>query len=168
MSVDILQPTNDAKLFPESFGTINTVNIERRLKSKLPDLSEIDIKDLIIEYKKFLLLFSLYGNTDRVLAPGYLVDEVWHEHILHSKQYYDDCMNVFNGTILHHYPSMKEEGESLSDTYELYEKTFSQKPPEKFWLNRLSAGTDAPCCGNGGGGTTGCRGCRGGTCSPGR
>jgi hypothetical protein len=159
MSVQVLQPS-----FPVRFNDINTDNIERRLTIKLPELTCEEIKELIIEYKKFLLLFSLYKDENYLLAPGHLVDEVWHEHILHSKQYYEDCIKIFDGVILHHFPSANEEGESLSDTYMLYEKTFNTKPPEKFWLNRLLSGSNAPCCGNGGGTT----GCRGGNCSPGK
>lgn len=155
-----MQPT-----FPTSFNDINTDNIERRLKVKLPELSCQEIKELIVEYKKFLLLFSLYKDEQYSLAPGHLVDEVWHEHLLHSKQYYDDCTRLFNGIILHHFPSDNEQGESLNDTYMLYEKTFGDKPPAKFWLSRLLSNSSAPCCGNGGGGTTGCSG---GYCKPGR
>ena len=157
MSADILLPT----LFDE----INMTNIERRLKIKLNELSCEEVKELILEYKKFLFLFLLYKDQNYLLAPGYLVDEVWHEHILHSKQYYEDCLKMFDGTILHHFPSSNNEGESLSDTYMLYEKTFGSLPPNKYWMSRLLTDSNVPCCGNGGGGTTGCRG---GSCSPGK
>lgn len=55
----------------------------------------------IEQYRCFLLLVYLY--PDRMIVPSRAVDQVWHEHILDTQKYQEDCLEVF-GHLLHHYP----------------------------------------------------------------
>lgn len=66
-----------------------------------------------------------YSEQD--LPPSQDIDEVWHAHILHSKEYTDFCKLVF-GDYLHHNPG-QEDGEYFqknfeTQTQELYKKEF--------------------------------------------
>ena len=53
------------------------------------------------EYCKFLTLKKLHPKV--ALVPSKIVDKFWHEHILDTKAYADDCNKVF-GHFIHHYP----------------------------------------------------------------
>lgn len=57
-------------------------------------------------YKKFLWLQKKY--PDQTLVPTRDIDEFWHNHILHTKQYFTDCKQIF-GHYLHHAPALPED-----------------------------------------------------------
>lgn len=87
-------------------------------KLRLPKL--IDIEPLIISlmdsyawtetearqasqnYLRFLALLRVY--PDRLLIPTQDIDRVWHCHILHTRQYRQDCQTIF-GYYLDHDPN---------------------------------------------------------------
>lgn len=86
-------------------------------------------------YKKFLRLLQKYPNLP--LAPTAEIDEVWHQHILFTRQYAQDCQSLF-GYFLHHFPEEYSEDneqqqrikanslEKLLTTALLYEMEFSE------------------------------------------
>ena len=53
-------------------------------------------------YRNFLLLNLKYWGKESI-APTEEIDLFWHEHILDTKKYQEDCMNIF-GQIMHHFP----------------------------------------------------------------
>lgn len=58
--------------------------------------------DLLIErYRDFLALQRAY--SDRPIVPSETIDEVWHKHILDTRAYLRDTIELF-GRFLHHYP----------------------------------------------------------------
>ena len=63
--------------------------------------NEAEFKQALVEYCKYLSLKKWHPDID--LVPSKLVDKVWHEHILDTHAYQQDCQNVF-GYFLHHYP----------------------------------------------------------------
>lgn len=52
------------------------------------------------EYREFLYISQVLETS---LSPTTEADEIWHQHILHTKKYADDCQILF-GEFLHHYP----------------------------------------------------------------
>ena len=52
-------------------------------------------------YKNFLLLQK--KHLPLPLVPTREIDEYWHNHILHTKNYVEDCEHIF-GHYLHHQP----------------------------------------------------------------
>ncbi len=72
--------------------------------------SEVNIDTLVDIYGKWLALRMTYGRL--LTPPNSQIDEMWHEHILHTEQYFADCEYLF-GTYMHHYPrndsAVKEE-----------------------------------------------------------
>jgi hypothetical protein len=55
----------------------------------------------IVNYKRFLLLLYLYPNS--AIVPTQEIDQVWHQHILDTRKYAQDCQWLF-GYFVHHYP----------------------------------------------------------------
>lgn len=92
------------------------------------DWSEIQAKQAIEQYLNFLCLTWLY--PDRLLVPTQLIDQVWHCHILHTRQYRQDCEALF-GCYLDHEPhpsSNQLYDQSLQSAFEqtkvLFERHF--------------------------------------------
>jgi len=91
----------------------------------------------IVEYKRFLTLKKKFPNLE--ISPSPLVDKVWHMHILDTRQYMEDCDNIF-GSYMHHAPSFnpdEEEQHTMADrfrvTLDAYEKVFGKPAPENIW-----------------------------------
>ncbi|MCD6047379.1 MAG: hypothetical protein K0S08_1026 [Gammaproteobacteria bacterium] len=69
-------------------------------------------------YKNYLFLLKKYpGQT---IPPSKQIDEFWHEHILHTRQYYSDCLQIF-GQYLHHFP-----GEPSKDAHQEFVRMFDE------------------------------------------
>lgn len=85
------------------------------------------LKELGLQYKRFLLLCQKYPNEFLVPTKG--IDLIWHTHILFTKQYHEDCNKIF-GKYLHHTPSLGidvDMNQSFQKTLFLYEIEFSEK-----------------------------------------
>lgn len=89
----------------------------------------------ITEYKKFLVL--AYESKVEV-TPSFVVDEVWHHHILHTKAYAEFCGRM--GKFLHHNPggpAQPKEEARFAYQYEItlsaYREMFGVEAPETVW-----------------------------------
>lgn len=90
---------------------------------------------VIEEYKKFLCL----GTVEEV-APSREIDQVWHTHILYTKDYKDVCENILNVKMFHHNPkSEADKGDISKDVYqstkESYYRVFKQLPDPSIWTD---------------------------------
>jgi hypothetical protein len=75
----------------------------------------------IERYKTFLFISFLYPQL--LLVPTPEIDRVWHVHILHTRQYYNDCHRVF-GRFIHHEPDSELQGQShLSNFAQAFAQT---------------------------------------------
>ena len=106
------------------------------LSSKLPP--SVDIKQLIAEYKKFLVIKVTSKDTQcpMNLSPSSLIDQVWHEHILNTAKYREACTVL--GVFIDHDPSgamdeddIREKRLLLTTTH--YSLIFNNEAPLKFW-----------------------------------
>lgn len=84
---------------------INCINldleyVEKKLVNNL-GWSSKKAKEGIRRYKNFLLLILKYPKIH--FSPTRDIDEVWHNHILFTREYHQDCMKIF-GKYLHHSP----------------------------------------------------------------
>ena len=52
-------------------------------------------------YKRFLQLCLIHH--DLPVVPNHQIDTIWHQHILDTRGYGEDCRVIF-GHFLHHYP----------------------------------------------------------------
>ena len=88
-----------------------------------------EAQETVRKYKNFLILSFLY--PDVFIVPTKPIDELWHDHILHTENYTRDCHQIF-GQYLHHQPSTDTPEEktkldnSYSKTANLYEKEFGE------------------------------------------
>jgi len=106
------------------------------LSSKLP--SSVEIKPLIDEYKKFMVIKVISKDTQcpMNLSPSSLIDQVWHEHILHTSKYREACTAL--GVFIDHDPAGAKEGDDIRQKRLLLTKThysliFNTMAPPKFW-----------------------------------
>jgi hypothetical protein len=118
----------------------------RKLLKDVPEkfTSEPIAWTAIFEYKRFLTMKKNFPKLE--LSPSPMVDEVWHLHILDTRQYMKDCDRIF-GNYIHHSPSFgdsEEEKHHMGDRYEetlrIYEQLFKESPPEWIWPRIHSAG----------------------------
>lgn len=83
---------------------------------------------LIHEYCRFLEL--KLSNPDTLFAPSYLIDKLWHAHMLASKEYFAFCDRHNQGKYLHHDPTMKQGQKRYKQTLEAYKGRFGRKPDD--------------------------------------
>src|SRR5581483_11586611 len=76
-------------------------------------------------YKNFLFLQKKYSHLN--LVPNREIDEFWHNHILHTKNYFNDCQQIF-GHYLHHSPAVAGEApDQLIEAYLLTKQLYLQE-----------------------------------------
>lgn len=82
-------------------------------------------------YKNFLYLNKKYGANCK-LPPSEEIDEFWHQHILDTKKYREDCDRIF-GCYFDHYPyfgidqktTFADLGAAFETMQRLYAKEFN-------------------------------------------
>lgn len=87
-------------------------------------------------YKRFLFLYKKYPNSP--LVPVGDVDIFWHQHILDTRKYADDCDKIF-GHFLHHFPYFGLRGaedaanlkNAAAETCSIFEKEYGESPVGK-------------------------------------
>ncbi|MCM1958214.1 hypothetical protein NCZ17_02355 [Acinetobacter modestus] len=98
---------------------------EKLLESK--GWSSSKIERAISDYKKYMALMKAMNGYQ--LVPNEEIDEVWHMHILDTRQYMQDCDELF-GEYIHHYPyfgMLSEENKSQwLETQSLSENVWKQ------------------------------------------
>lgn len=87
---------------------------------------------VIDEYKKFLYIGSIQS-----VSPSFEIDQVWHTHILFTKDYEKMCKALMN-RFFHHNPIDKTDSVSVStdryaETKEKYKELFGYEPPSDIW-----------------------------------
>jgi hypothetical protein len=99
----------------------------------LPQWTDEDAQLAIQLYKRFLWLVLKYGKQQQIV-PTKEIDEVWHNHILHTQNYVADCQAIA-GQYIHHDPSdaSAEDTRKLTDNFaitrELYLNEFGEPLP---------------------------------------
>ena len=123
---------NESILFMDDINVIDFTMI----KLKLQDVEEGQgwttekCEDAEKEYKRFLALKRTYPEKE--IVPHHAVDIFWHQHILDTAKYAEDCELLF-GYFLHHYPYFgmngKQDAQNLCDAFEetkqVYKKHFN-------------------------------------------
>ncbi|HYC85154.1 MAG TPA: hypothetical protein VEB86_08020 [Chryseosolibacter sp.] len=90
----------------------------------------------IFEYKKFMFLICA---TNQSLTPSETVDQVWHLHLLYTRDYWKEfCPHVLKREV-HHGPTKggAKEQSKFEDWYALtlfhYRNLFGKLPPADIW-----------------------------------
>lgn len=135
----ILIPATDEAL-ARLDGLLDLTNVRMRLADSEEGKGYGDERlDLLeSEYRKFLALHMVYPEMD--VVPCKIVDEMWHQHILDTAAYREDCEAIF-GRFLDHFPYFgmrgEEDAQALHDAYaitiERYREAFGE-PPADTWV----------------------------------
>ena len=98
--------------------------------------SEAETARAIQEYKRFVYMTQQSGYE---VTPSRPVDLVWHEHLMHTKHYWNTmCRDVLRNE-LHHTPGSggMVDGDRLQAQYQLtlttYREVFREDPPADIW-----------------------------------
>ncbi|WP_234488490.1 MULTISPECIES: hypothetical protein [Oxynema] len=83
----------------------------------------------LTRYLMFLCLLYLYPHL--AIAPNREIDRVWHQHILDTSKYAEDCQMLF-GRFIHHFPyfGIRDEGDrqqldlAFQQTQSLFDRHF--------------------------------------------
>jgi hypothetical protein len=84
------------------------------------------------EYKRYLTLIKLFPGKE--IVPTKLMDAFWHQHILDTVAYQNDCSVVF-GHFIHHFPYFGINGPddkmkldaSFEETRQMYQEVFQEE-----------------------------------------
>lgn len=93
-------------------------------------------KNVIEEYKKFMFLIKVAGHP---CTPSDAVDQVWHLHLVYTRDYWQVwCKEILEQEV-HHGPTKggNKERAKFHDWYEqtkaTYQRLFNQIPPPQIW-----------------------------------
>lgn len=86
-------------------------------------------------YKRFLFLTFIHPGRSVVICQA--IDKFWHQHILDTAKYAEDCENTF-GVFLHHFPYFGLRGEddykalqqAYRETIQLMIEEFGESPED--------------------------------------
>ncbi|MGB1235350.1 MAG: glycine-rich domain-containing protein [Planktomarina sp.] len=131
MSQDLAQLINAHPMPKDSGG----ISFEAQLKAKF-NLSDQTVANVLREYKRFIYLVATSQGARRV--PSKAVDEVWHLHMMHSRDYWDVFCAII-GRPLHHTPGGDDRlnASDHSLTNAAYEQAFGDLPPHDVWQSNL-------------------------------
>jgi hypothetical protein len=103
----------------EALKLVNQLDFSlmRRKMIEYNGLDEKFVDRAISEYKNFLALLVAYKDIYLGFVPNDFIDEAWHQHILDTRGYYEDCMLLF-GEIIHHDPYLGLRGSSDIEKWE--------------------------------------------------
>lgn len=75
-------------------------------------------------YRNYLFLQKKYADQSGRMPPSSDIDAVWHNHILDTQKYMQDCDKIF-GSYLHHDPNLVMDGKPADNTaiQKLFETT---------------------------------------------
>lgn len=91
---------------------------------------------VIGEYRRFCYLACVAGVE---VTPSDAVDQAWHLHLTHSRDYWDDFCGQVLRRPLHHGPGDGSAGDAArfarqyADTLDLYARLFGHPAPAEIW-----------------------------------
>lgn len=94
--------------------------------------------EAITEYKKFAYLCCILPQG---ASPSYIVDQVWHMHLIYTRNYWELFCEKILQRKLHHHPSTGGTAECQKhdnwqeDTLEQYRHIFGEEPPPHIWTS---------------------------------
>jgi hypothetical protein len=114
-------------LLPQLDLTMIKFKLLRNEEGKLWTPEQVEHMERL--YRMFLELHIRYPN--RTIVPTKMIDAFWHQHILDTRKYAQDCQVIF-GFFLHHFPYFGLRGEddaanlarTFSETEELFLSEF--------------------------------------------
>ena len=123
----VFSVTNAREMYDTKIPKV--VDLERvikRVKKEHTDWSGKRLACAVEQYKRFLALAS-GGGTGEFSPFSPDMDEIWHNHILHTKEYMKCCEQLF-GHYLHHTPTYTDgDREQCNDiVFELHDQVWPE------------------------------------------
>ncbi|RAJ02350.1 hypothetical protein LX64_03362 [Chitinophaga skermanii] len=115
--------------------------------SKAQNWSPLFTQLAMEEYKRFIFLAAISPTP---VTPSIFIDEVWHFHLVYTRQYWETLCGDILEKVIHHDPGQNgpEDKAYFQERYrytlQLYEQTFNQPPPPAIWFPRRKAKDPAP------------------------
>jgi hypothetical protein len=147
-----LTATTPANALNRLAGILDLSNVRTKLadphEGKGMSGCQLDLAEQ--EYRRFLALHLAYPHAD--IVPCKLVDEIWHQHILDTRAYHEDCDSIF-GAYLHHFPYFGIRGDddaqalkdAYTDTLDRYRQAFGE-PPDSTWIEADASSCKRTAC----------------------
>ena len=123
----------------EMLKKAQTLSLDQVFKRAVsPSSTNLDL--LKREYQRFLVLAFIASNSSEKFPcrPPPMIDDVWHAHILFTRQYESDCKLV-GGHFLHHTPEIvrnEDKEQHFHDGVYLlkkYREYFNEDAPTVIW-----------------------------------
>ena len=121
-------------VYMEKLGKIDFSHIKAKMQRNtgMDHETALQAEEL---YKQYLALRAKHPHAN--IIPPKLADHMWHEHILSSRQYMEDCNNIF-GDYLHH--NQVEDKDLLDEGWENSKNLYQQEFGVDLISRQLSAG----------------------------
>ena len=120
----------------DMFEALNTMEISPDFISRIQKRTGWNLataKAVDFEYRCFLLLSAI---SQKPVTPPDAVDDVWHEHILYTRHYFEVLPTII-GKTLHHDPGgitdLEKHRSQYRYTWQLYRTVFGREPTRKIW-----------------------------------
>ncbi len=76
--------------------------------------SGVKAQEVELEYRRFLYALARKNKNELISPPNTQVDEFWHQHILDTRKYREDCAALF-GHYIDHTPGLRPEDQASAD-----------------------------------------------------
>ena len=88
---------------------------------------------IVVSHRSFFFLQIKINekNTGECAAPSKMLDEMWHAHILSTKEHQQFCERHNNGDFIHHDPSMTDVPARYRITWMRYLEIFKSEPKDR-------------------------------------
>lgn len=131
---DFAQAVGTLAASSKTFATLSAWDLKAVENYLRRDGSSVrNVEKAVSEYRKFIFLTI---SAPHPCVPSHEIDEVWHAHILHSRNYLSFCKEVGRDYI-HHDPSPPSERLELDPffrkTTALYQEIFGAIPEPSVW-----------------------------------
>ncbi len=99
----------------EKVESLDLTVVTKRFKERYAITDDNALSAIEADYRRFLILV-LENPEDGIVPWSQVIDDYWHEHILNTKKYYEDCM-VLKGGLIHHNPDVPKGTPKHSDLF---------------------------------------------------
>jgi hypothetical protein len=93
---------------------------------------------------QLMIFLDLCATSDAPLAPSQIVDELWHEFILHTREYGRFCETVL-GRFVHHVPAVQPDPVTYTRTLKRINEKYGP-PDRRFWPRESSCSSCGSDC----------------------
>ena len=129
--VDEKESVNISDLEAQLHGFEGIRLASEKVRADHPENSGERMKLIETEYKRWLILKKLHPASPFMMLSKE-VDELWHQHILFTKEYRKETAKFF-GDYLDHVPNLKADAADAAVFNHAYFQVFGEAPSPSIW-----------------------------------